>query len=243
MSVTDRRQFITLSAKAFLAAQALLPLLAGCSSAAQNAPAAAPPLLTWEQLLARLRQLSEVQFTPGWDQESQVRDVEAALRIADLDCRQVRDFCAAYKNSRGDFPEIRVMHEERSFQISMLEFEPGEAIPFHNPPGMTGVAFCMEGEVEVKSYDPHGDISNQRLWLKPRPTVLATPGLAVTLTATRGNIHSLEAKRFTRMIDIFAPPYSRDIISRCRYYAPLGELNAEGLLETEVRLSPPTKSN
>ncbi|MEN9362440.1 MAG: hypothetical protein RL095_3975 [Verrucomicrobiota bacterium] len=240
MPISDRRQFITLSAKAFLAAQALLPLLAGCSAAPAAPAASPPPLLTWEQLLARLRQISEVQFTPGWDQESQVRDVEAALRIADLDCRQVRDFCASYKNSRKDFPEIRVMHEERSFQISMLEFEPGEFIPLHDHPGMTGVAFCTEGEVEVKAYDPQGEISNQRLWLKPRPTVIASPGLACTLTATRGNIHSLKATRFTRMIDIFAPPYSREIISRCRFYAPLGELNPEGLLETEVRLSPPS---
>ncbi len=243
MSRSDRRQFITLSTKAFLAAQALLPLLAGCGSGSElTAAPPAPALLTWEQLLARLRKLSEVQFTPGWDQETQVRDVEAALRIADLDCRQVREFCAAYKNSRSDFPEIRVMHEERSFQISLLEFEPGETIPLHDHPGMTGVAFCTEGEVEVKAYDPHGEISNQRLWLKPRPAVIASPGLAVTLTATRGNIHSLKATRFTRMIDIFAPPYSREIISRCRYYSPLGELNNEGLLETEVRLSPPAKT-
>jgi hypothetical protein len=38
------------------------------------------------------------------------------------------------------------------------------------------------------------------------------------LTATTANIHALQAVTFTRLIDVFTPPYNADRSQRSRWY-------------------------
>ncbi|MXW07562.1 MAG: hypothetical protein F4Z87_05480, partial [Gammaproteobacteria bacterium] len=67
--------------------------------------------------------------------------------------------------------------------------------------------------------------------LKKERNLTMTPGMTATLTVSRGNIHELHAKHFTRMIDVFTPPYNRDRSSRARYYW-IGEDTYDGRTDT-----------
>ena len=69
-------------------------------------------------------------------------------------------------------------------------------------------------------------------------------GDTAVLTTTRGNIHALEAKQFTRMIDVFTPPYNRERSRRARYYTMRSSpyLGRTGLFEAEASVSPPSSS-
>ena len=51
--------------------------------------------------------------------------------------------------------------------------------------------------------------SNGQLLLKEVSNRVMKAGDVGTLSATHRNIHSLKASQFSRMIDIFAPPYNR----------------------------------
>ena len=43
------------------------------------------------------------------------------------------------------------------------------------------------------------------------------PGDVATLTANRGNIHSLRATEFSQLLDVFTPPYNDDRSDRSRW--------------------------
>ena len=60
---------------------------------------------------------------------------------------------SSYENYNEAFPEIRGMHYEERFMVSMLEFEAGEDIPLHDHPDMTGVIYCTAGSVAVEHFD------------------------------------------------------------------------------------------
>ena len=63
--------------------------------------------------------------------------------------------------------------------------------------------------------------------LRHDATVTMIPGMTGTLSSTIGNLHDLEALEFTRLIDIFTPPYNDDRSRRSRWFT-LGEATPAG---------------
>ena len=220
-----RREAIVLSSKALLGFLAAFPSLQGCGSnpTQRPGPPAAPEseaaLLNWESMLERVRNLSQVQFSPYWEQEGYVYDVAECMRALDLNDPTVAALFADYLNRHQSFPEITTVHHEAAFEVSLLTFEPGESIGLHDHPDMTGVIMCHSGEVQVDNYNlllEKSQSGNHLLQRIGQETMVA--GSVATLTADRGNIHALKTSTLTRMIDIFTPPYDDLSIAASRWY-------------------------
>ncbi len=173
----------------------------------------------WVQFLELCKDLSAVQFEEDWDQGTYTQEIESLMARLDLDDEQLVRFGESYQNYSKSFPEIRRMHYETQFMVSLVEFEAGEVIPLHDHPDMTGVILCAEGRVQVDHYDKLPDMSDQdRPLLKEERSLEMKQGSTAALTVDQGNIHTLHALEFTRMIDVFTPPYNSDRIRRSRYY-------------------------
>ena len=177
--------------------------------------------LGWEEFLKICDELAVAQFDENWqqNQDSYTKKIEKLLSRLSIEDEKIVAFIESYNNYNANFPEIRSIHRKTEFQVSLLEFEADEVIPLHNHPDMTGVIICTHGEIEVNHYDKLTETSEQDLPLLQKERQLTmTPGVTATLTVDRGNIHELEAKEFTRMIDVFTPPYNLDRSVRSRYY-------------------------
>lgn len=200
-------------------------------------------ILGWDAFLKTCENLSGAQFGEDWteNQDDYTKKIEALLVRLNLEDDKIAKFIESYNNYNTHFPEIRTIHRKTEFQVSLLEFEAGEKIPLHDHPDMTGVVICTHGEIEVTHYDKLADTSEKDLpLLKKERHLTMTPGVTATLTVNRGNIHELYAKDFTRMIDVFTPPYNRDRSSRSRYYW-IGEEIYNGRTDTfeaEITRSP-----
>ena len=226
-----RREAIVLSSKALLGLLAAFPSLHGCGSnpATSNGPQVQPEqeefVLSWENLLEKVRDLSQAQFSPSWEQESYVYDVAEYMRALDINDPAIAALFENYLNRHQNFPEINTVHHETAFEVSILTFEPGETISLHDHPEMTGVIMCHSGEIQVDNYNLLLDESQSgnHLLQKIGQEVMVA-GSVGTLTADRGNIHELKTSTFTRMIDIFTPPYDDISIAASRWY----EKDSEG---------------
>ena len=217
MSNITRRDMVALSAHGFFALVAILPLL-GCMPTGKRAARPAERR-NWEQFLEQVRRLAEEQFAPPWDQTSYTQRVLVLLRELDLSDQHLREVVSRYRNTQQNFPEINALHEEPSFMVSLLEFEPGEKIELHDHPDMTGCILCSEGEIQVQNYTLGKRTSERgRPLLQPVSDLTMTPGSTSALSATVANIHALQAVRFTRLIDVFTPPYNDDRSRRARWY-------------------------
>lgn len=200
MCKPTRRSFIQLNMKGFLGLSTCMPLLSGCMS----------QKLSWKEFNKRIKHIADQLNNKELDQKTYLQiaaSLSDQLDINDTDLKYEYD---KYKNEHDDFPEIRKMHGEETFQISLLEFEPNEEIYLHDHPGMTGVINCVEGNVHVVNYDllPEKSTDNELL-LREVSNVQMKPNDISTLSATHRNIHWLKASTFSRMIDIFAPPYNK----------------------------------
>lgn len=190
--------------------------------------------LGWDTFLKSCENLSGAQFEDDWttNQDEYTKKIENLLVRLNLEDDKIVEFIESYNNFNSSFPEIRTIHRKTEFQVSLLEFEADEKIPLHDHPDMTGVVICTHGEIEVTHYDKLTETSEEDLPLiKKERDLTMTPGMTATLTVSRGNIHELRAKEFTRMIDVFTPPYNRDRSSRTRYYW-IGKDTYEGRTDT-----------
>lgn len=234
MTNTSRRTVIAMSGKTLLALAASGPI-------ARAVLAGETESVSWERFLELCHELSKSQFVPSWNQDTYTREVEGLVRRLKLDDSKIVEYIDRYQNMNLHFPEIRRMYYERQFQVSLLDFELGEKIPLHDHPDMTGVVYCTTGRIGVDHYDKLTETAeNGNPLLRLERRLDMTAGDTATLTATRGNIHALNALRFTRMIDVFTPPYDRDRVRRSRYYdmdsSPY--LGRDGVFEAEASVSP-----
>ncbi len=176
------------------------------------------PIL-WEPFLDLCRELSEAQFQDGWDQDSYTKKLESVLVRLQLTDEQQEKFVKDYKDRAVDFPEIRHLHYESKFMVSLVEFEEGDIIPLHDHPEMTGVLLCTEGLVDVQHFDKLEETSERDLpLLQEERSIQMKAGTTAALTVEKGNIHTLQAREFSRMIDVFTPPYNTDRVRRALYY-------------------------
>ena len=207
-----RRKVIQLSSSA-LAVAATLPYASMLAQESER--------LDWDEFLKLCEELASAQFDDDWQQgqDTYTKKIAKLLNRLDIDDKKIVSFIDSYNNYSTNFPEIRTIHRKAEFQVSLIEFEADEVIPLHDHPDMTGVIICTHGEIEVTHYDKLIERSEQDLPLLQKERQLTmTPGDTATLTVNRGNIHELHAKEFTRMIDVFTPPYNRDRSTRSRYY-------------------------
>ena len=236
MSSLSRRAVIAMSGKALFALAASGPLTRAVF-------AKEPDYVSWERFLELSHALSKAQFAENWDQNAYTRDLERLICRLQLSDQKIIHFVERYRNLNLDFPEIRSMHHESQFMVAMLDFEPGEEIPLHDHPDMTGVAFCTTGRVAISHYDKLEETAeNGNPLLQFERHIDMSPGDTAALTANRGNIHTLRASRFTRMIDVFTPPYDRDRVERARYYTIDSSpyLGRAGIFAAEASISPPS---
>ena len=234
MGRITRRTAIALSGKALLALAASGPLTRAVLAKETES-------VSWERFLELCHELSKSQFADSWDQETYTADIQRLVRRLRLDDQKIVEYIERYRDLNGDFPEIRSMHYESQFMVSMLDFEPGEEIPLHDHPDMTGVAYCTTGRVAVDHYGRLKETAkNGNPLLRFERHLDMTAGDTAALTVDKGNIHTLRASKFTRMIDLFTPPYDRDRVTRARYYAKDSSpyLGRNGIFEAEASVSP-----
>lgn len=230
-----RRQAIKLSGQAFLALTAAMPFMSCLSSSDVSDKVQAKT--TWQEFIDRIHLLSEAQFSTNWNENAYVEDVKKLISTLDINDQNIKKFTIQYKNKHKKIPEIHAMHKEQNFMISMLEFEPGEKIPLHDHPDMTGVIHCIEGRINIQNYTLQGETSDSgKLLLKQESSVTFKPGVSGTLTSTFGNIHSLQADKFTRLIDVFTPPYNDLRTKNSKYYRKRPEYyqGIQGMFEAEI---------
>ena len=236
MSHITRRDLVVLSAQGFFALVATLPLL-GCMSTGKRAERPAERR-NWEQFLEQVRRLAEEQFAPLWDQTSYAQRVLVLMKELDLTDHHVLAVMSRYRDAHKNFPEINALHHEQSFMVSLLEFEPGEKIELHDHPDMTGCILCSEGEIQVQNYTLGERQSERgRPLIRAVSDVTMTPGSTGSLSSTIANIHALQAVTFTRLIDVFTPPYNDERSQRARWYQrePQPYQHMPGLYEANVQ--------
>jgi cysteamine dioxygenase len=229
-----RREVVTLGARGFLALLAAMPFL-GCSSRAGTVAQVPADPLDWQAFIDQLATLAEVQHAPAWDQSAYLAQVRTLLLRCNVGDAHVQQVIARYRNAHRTFPEIRDLHRQQTVQVCLLEFEPGERIDLHDHPDMTGCIRCVSGRVVVRNFTEVGSAATSgQVRLRHEATVTMTPGATGTLTSTTGNLHDLEAQEFTRLIDVFTPPYNDDRSRRSRWFT-LGEASAAGEYTASVR--------
>ncbi len=212
MCNVSRRQMLRLSGSVLLS-------IAASGSLVRSALAGESGAVSWDRFLELCHELASVQANPDWDQAAYTQDVQGLVRRLRLDDPRITEFVASYQDKAEDFPEIRSMYYKQDFMVSMLEFEAGEVIPLHDHPDMTGVVFCTEGHIEIDHFDKLVETAdNGNPLLQRGPSIIMTAGDTAALTADKNNIHTLRAKQFTRMIDVFTPPYDQNRVNRSRYY-------------------------
>ena len=183
-----------------------------------------PELLDWESFLTALATLAETQFSEDWNQETYVVEVLALMRLLDQGDEIFETLYDGYVSAMGTFPEISSAHDGGYFEVVTLEFDPGDAIPLHNHPDMTGAILCISGRVEVESFNLLDELSPEgRLLIEQVDQLELSPGLSATLTAQRGNIHALVATQYTELLDVFTPPYDDERLTRYRWYERASE--------------------
>ncbi len=216
MAEINRREAITLSIKSFLGISAILPVLQSCSNLSGNNVKE----LDWKSFVSQIQEMAPEYEKPGFDEDAYLSKITAMSKRLNLNDQDITKYFTNYKNRRLNFPEFTKMHKEKSFQITLLEFEAGEKIPLHDHPDMSGVILCTKGNIAIDNFDLLSKKSvNNKLLLKQTDSVVMQLGMVGSLSSTRGNIHSLKANEFTRLIDIFTPPYDKRRIKESHYFA------------------------
>ena len=230
-----RRHAIKLSGQAFLALTAAMPFMS-CLSPLKNG-GETQAKNTWKQFLEKIHKLSESQFSTDWDQMAYTKDVQKLIHTLSIEEEYIQQFIRNYTNKNLNFPEINTLHWEQNFMVSLLEFEAGEKIKLHDHPDMTGVIHCIEGRINIQNYTLQNERSDSgKLLLKQESSKTFKPGVSGILTSSHGNIHSLQADKFSRLIDVFTPPYNESRIKRSRFYKRHTEYyrGTRGLFEAEI---------
>jgi hypothetical protein len=85
---------------------------------------------------------------------------------------------------------------------------------------MTGVLLCATGKVDVWNYDELDEEPPLADHILLRQTAKARLEKASvsTLTSKDRNIHRLKARSLTQLVDIFAPPYNKERITKSRWF-------------------------
>lgn len=216
-------------------------LLASLPSFSPELPGAPSDIeVTWGRFLAKVASASRQQNSPRWDQEGYVNRVASlASQLNSSKDQALRQIVRRPSRLRIGAPELTRIERSVEFEVVLISFEPGEVIPYHDHAGLAGVMLCTSGEVEVRSCELVDQSISRGSLCHLRRTVTTTlsHGLVSTLTARRGSIHQVSALRRSQVLDIFAPPYTRERDMQVHWYQPLREfrLGGKDFLQARVR--------
>ncbi len=229
MTQYTRREVVEMSIRSFLSVALALPRIA---QAAREANAFRGSIrehegINWDAFLEQVARAASGQFDPAWNQDVYVNEITALATRLRLTDPRLAAMLRQHRSGHHGFPEFRQLEANLTFQVTLISFEQGEAIPHHDHPQMTGVMTCATGELMVQSYDLLGPGPRDGIWLLRQLThARLRPREISTLTARKGNVHRVEAHTFSQVIDIFTPPYTSARIHNSHWYAvdtkPLG---------------------
>lgn len=218
----SRRAFIRTTIPGFLGLGLALPAitsLATRAAACQGRVAADAPI-HWGAFLEAVAREAGRQHLDDWSEQTYVERAAALARRLNL-----RDpaLARAFERAKDGIGDGRVdfdrLERRRDFEVSFVQFEKGEQIAHHDHPGMTGVLLCATGEVDVWNYDELGESPEPGHVLLRRTAKARLEKASVsTLTSKARNIHRLEARSLTQLVDVFAPPYNRERIDKSRWF-------------------------
>jgi hypothetical protein len=218
----NRREFVRTSLPGFLGLAMALPGLTAMATRA-NGQEGRPDKdgrINWDAFLEGITKEAARQHLDEWNEASYLKRAKALARRLHLeDPILLEAFKKAEKgigNGRIDFDRLE---KHQDFQISYLQFEKGEKIRHHDHPGMTGVLLCATGELITENFTLlDEEREDERLLLKSAGKTVLQKGKAASLTSTLGNIHRVEARALTQIIDVFAPPYNQARIKESKYF-------------------------
>ena len=218
----SRRAFLRTSLPGFLGIGMALPAITAFATRAMacegRIPEGAP--IHWDAFLEAIAKEAARQHLDDWNEPEYVKRVEAlALRLDLADAELTVAFERAKKgigNGRIDFDRLE---KQKDFQISFLQFEKGEEIAHHDHPEMTGVLLCATGDIKVWNYDELAESPEPgHILLRETAQAHLSKGTTSTLTSKERNIHRLQARELTQLIDIFAPPYTPERVKSSRWF-------------------------
>ena len=218
----NRREFIRTSLPGFLGLTMALPGLTAMATRA-NGQEGRPDQhgrINWDAFLEGVAKEAAKQHLDRWNEAAYLKRAQAIAARLDLeDPILLEAFKKAEKgigNGRIDFDRLE---KHQDFQISYLQFEKGEQIRHHDHPGMTGVLLCATGELVSENFSLlDEERPEDRVLLQTAGTSVLKKGQTASLTSTTANIHRVEAHALTQVIDIFAPPYTRERIRGTKYF-------------------------
>lgn len=236
----NRREFVRTSLPGFLGLAMALPGLTAMATRA-NGQEGRPEKngrINWDAFLEGVAKVAARQHLDDWKEEGYLKRVQAlAARLHLEDPTLLEAFKKAEKgigNGRIDFDRLE---KREDFQISYLQFEKGEQIRHHDHPGMTGVLLCATGELVSENFTLlEEEREDERLLLKGAGTSVLKKGETAGLTSKQRNIHRVEARALSQIIDVFAPPYTRERIQGTKYFRVDEEPfeGREGIFEATV---------
>ncbi|YCM46309.1 hypothetical protein V2O64_09800 [Verrucomicrobiaceae bacterium 227] len=218
----DRRHFIRTSLPGFLGLTMALPGLTALATRANACNGRLPEnqAINWDAFLEAVEKESARQHLDDWDEVSYLKKAsQLCTRLNLKDEHLLKAFKNAHRglgNGRVDFAPLE---KQKDFHVTLLQFEKEEAITHHDHPEMTGVILCASGEIETWNYDLIGEKPDkEHVLLRETNNDLLRKGSLSTLTSRARNIHKLQARELTQLIDIFAPPYNKDRIEKSSWY-------------------------
>lgn len=218
----DRRHFIRTSLPGFLGLTMALPALTALATRANACNGRLPEgqPINWDAFLEAVEKESARQHLDDWDEDGYIE--KASQLCAHLNLKD-EHLLKAFKNAHRGLGNKRVdfepLEKQQDFHVTLLQFEKEEAISHHDHPEMTGVILCASGEIETWNYDLIGEKPDkEHVLLRETNHDLLKKGNVSALTSKARNIHKLQAKELTQLIDIFAPPYNKDRIEKSSWY-------------------------
>ena len=229
----NRREFIRTSLPGFLGLTLALPGITAMATRANGKEGRLDQSkkINWDAFLEGVAKESARQHLDDWNELAYVKKVQAIASQLRLDDPVLLEAFKKAEVGIGDGSiDFDRLEKQKDFQISYLQFEKGEKIRHHDHPGMTGVLLCATGELvtenytlldeeldeskELKESEGQGaegeEIAVKRVLLKGAGRTVLKKGGTANLTSKQRNIHRVEARKLSQIIDVFAPPYNRE---------------------------------
>ena len=168
--------------------------------------------INWDAFLEGVEKEAAKQHLDNWSEEDYVKTAsELALRLNLKDPHMEAAFQRVQRGVGNGLVDFERLEKQQDFYVTLVQFEKEERIAHHDHPEMTGVILCASGEIEVWNYDLLGRKGeSENVLLEETGHALLQKGKVSTLTSKARNIHSLQAKKLTQLVDIFAPPYNKE---------------------------------
>jgi len=219
MDEYNRREFLHTTVPGFLGVLLALPTLCATATraSAQNGRPAKNHAMHWDAFLEAIAKEAATQHLDRWDQELYLKRISTLARNLHRDDPVLVKGLAQIKTKleQGNV-DFEYLEKRLDFAICLVQLEKNQIISAHDHPGMTGMILCASGCIHTRNYDLIKESTKKLSEGKEETTCqlrlsaeqLLEKNAVTTLTAKARNIHTLQAKTTTQLVDIFTPPYN-----------------------------------